>query len=457
MYKTKILIKQLNEYFSFMPSIIEQKKFVLTSATDNNNKFWEYIIYDDNSLEIKWGRVGTTGQSKKTASYSRSRDVDSKVREKTGKGYREIKIVTEVIAPTKQDSASQQVIHAAAVEQLTNNNAALSGLVAELVKANKHELYVASGGKMDVDLSTGIVSTPIGVVGKENIIEARSFLNNMIPFIKATDFDNKHYTDALNDYLMRVPQKVGSTRGWHRSFIVDDNGIARQMSLLDQLDASVDLAESRLKQAALGGTTDNSIVTMPSLFNASISIVTDPVIIKHIEQLFFSTLNTSHVSSRLRPVRVFEVKIDKMHDAFLNDGAKMSDVRELWHGTRKFNVLSILKNGLIIPPTHGGTYQIAGRMFGNGVYHASQSSKSLNYSFGYWDSGAKDTNCFMFLNDVAMGNYYVPRSYSETLPKSGYDSTWAIPGKSGIQNDEMIVYRTSQCNIKYLIEFDSRV
>lgn len=438
-----------------MSNIVEQKKFVLTDANENNNKFWQYVIYDDNSLEIKWGRVGTTGQSKKSITFNRSKDVDAKVREKTGKGYREIKIVSEAIAPTKQNSASQQVIHAAAVEQLTNNNSALTGLVTELVKANKHELYVASGGKMDVDLSTGIVSTPIGVVGKENIIEARTFLNNMIPFIKAQDFDNKAFTTALNEYLMRVPQKVGSVRGWHKFFVVDDTGIARQMSLLDQLDASVDLAESRLKQAALGGN-NNTVATMPSLFNASITPVTDPLVLKRIEQLFLSTLNSSHVSSRLRPVRVFEVKIDHMHDAFMNDGAKLSDIRELWHGTRKFNVLSILKNGLIIPPTHGGTYQIAGRMFGNGVYHASQSSKSLNYSFGYWDGGAKDTNCFMFLNDVAMGNYYVPRSYSESLPKSGYDSTWAIPGKSGIQNDEMIVYRTSQCNIKYLIEFDSK-
>ena len=59
----------------------------------------------------------------------------------------------------------------------------------------------------------------------------------------------------------------------------------------------------------------------------------------------------------------------------------------------------------------------------------------------------------MFLCDVAMGNYYTPKSSSESLPKAGYDSTWAIPGKSGIQNDEIIVYRTSQCNIRYLIEF----
>ena len=438
-----------------MANVTERKKYILTDATENNNKFWEYIIYDDGSLEIKWGRVGTTGQSKKSSSFNRSRDVDAKVREKTAKGYREIKIITEVVDTVPKTAAATHVVHAAAIEQLAKNDTTLSTLITELVKANRHELFVASGGQMDVDLTTGIVSTPIGVVAKDNIIQARDLLDVMVPFIQTKDLDNATYLSKLNDYLMLVPQKVGSTRGWHRNFIFDDNGIGRQQTLLDQLEASVDIAESRLKQSLLSPS-QSSVSSMPDLFNASVKLVTDADIIKHIEQLFFSTLNKSHVSSKLRPVRVYEVVIDKMKSDFDADGAKMHDVRELWHGTRKFNVLSILKNGLIIPPTRGGTYQIAGRMFGNGVYHASQSSKSLNYSFGYWDNSAKDTNCFMFLNDVAMGNFYVPRSYSETLPKAGYDSTWAVPGKSGIQNDEMIVYRTSQCNIKYLIEFDSK-
>ena len=438
-----------------MSKVTEHKKFILTDASENNNKFWEYQIFDDDSLVIKWGRVGTTGQQKKSSSFNRARDVDAKVREKTAKGYREIKIITEVTDSTPKTAAATHVVHAAAIEQLAKNDTTLSNLITELVKANRHELFVASGGQMDVDLTTGIVSTPIGVVAKDNIIQARDLLDVMVPFIQTKDLDNATYLSKLNDYLMLVPQKVGSTRGWHRNFIFDDNGIGRQQTLLDQLEASVDIAESRLKQSLLTPS-QTSVSAMPDLFNASVKLVTDADIIKHIEQLFFSTLNKSHVSSKLRPVRMYEVVIDKMKSYFDADGAKMHDVRELWHGTRKFNVLSILKNGLIIPPTRGGTYQIAGRMFGNGAYFSSSSSKSLNYSFGYWDNSAKDTNCFMFLNDVAMGNYYVPRSYSETLPKAGYDSTWAIPGKSGIQNDEMIVYRTSQCNIKYLIEFDSK-
>jgi poly [ADP-ribose] polymerase len=59
----------------------------------------------------------------------------------------------------------------------------------------------------------------------------------------------------------------------------------------------------------------------------------------------------------------------------------------------------------------------------------------------------------MFLADVAMGKSYTPKSSSESLPKAGYDSTFAKPGESGIINNEMIVYNVNQVNLKYLVEF----
>jgi len=59
----------------------------------------------------------------------------------------------------------------------------------------------------------------------------------------------------------------------------------------------------------------------------------------------------------------------------------------------------------------------------------------------------------MFLCSVAMGKYYVPSGPSSNLPKAGYDSTYAKARQSGVMNNEMIVYKTNQCNLKYLVEF----
>ena len=92
-------------------------------------------------------------------------------------------------------------------------------------------------------------------------------------------------------------------------------------------------------------------------------------------------------------------------------------------------------------------------MFGDGLYFSDQATKSLNYSYGYWDGGAKDDHCFMFLADVAMGKTYTPTRTWGNLPHAGHDSTFAKAGVSGVANNEMIVYRTGQANLRYLIEF----
>ena len=61
----------------------------------------------------------------------------------------------------------------------------------------------------------------------------------------------------------------------------------------------------------------------------------------------------------------------------------------------------------------------------------------------------------MFLANVAMGKCYITQSGWENYPVRGYDSTWAKAGRA-LHNDEMIVYRTDQANLIYLVEFVPR-
>jgi poly [ADP-ribose] polymerase len=109
-----------------------------------------------------------------------------------------------------------------------------------------------------------------------------------------------------------------------------------------------------------------------------------------------------------------------------------------------------LKNGYIIPKA-SGSIAITGRMFGDGIYFSDQSTKSLNYASGYW-GGGRSQRCFMIFNDVAMGREHIPRSSIRSIPR-GYDSCFAKAGQSGVMNNEMIVYRTSQVKPTFLCEF----
>jgi len=148
-----------------------------------------------------------------------------------------------------------------------------------------------------------------------------------------------------------------------------------------------------------------------------------------------------------------------MKDRFDGKGASMKNIWQLWHGTRSSNLLSILKGGLIIPSSSAS--HCTGRMYSDGVYFSDISTKALNYATNFWGSGGNTDRTFMFLADVAMGNYHIAQSSWTKYPVSGSDSTWA-KGRdkggvtSGVINDEMIVYNLGQCNLVYLVEFVPR-
>lgn len=446
-----------------MPEVIEHRKFVCTDALNNNNKFWEYFLRDDKTVVVKYGRVGKTCSEEDPKAMTR-RQLDKKISEKkSGSGvkgtpgykppYREVKIISESTDDSKSKSPSKIVVREAAISQIARSNPELTALIERLVAANKHELFKATGGQMDIDLKTGIISTPIGVVTKDTIIKARPILSNLAKFVVKQDFNNKKFISNLNDYLMLIPQTVGHGRGWHTYFLPDEKALQNQSSLLDQLMTSTDIAAARMA-AAVADHKDATIASMPSLFDAEMVLLTDQKEIDRITKLYMESINPRHETRNMRPVRFYEIKIPKAHEAYQTDGASLSNQWQLWHGTRMFNVLSILKNSLFCPPS-GGSYQVTGRMFGDGIYGSDQSTKALNYAYGYWDGGVRDKSCFMFLVDFAMGKHYTPSGRATTIPK-GYDSMFAKADVSGVHNNEMIVYRNSQVNPRFLIEFEDQ-
>lgn len=436
-----------------MATVIEHKKYVAVNPLENNNKFWEYSVYDDNTMTFTYGRIDVTSTTTKPQTLDRKK-LNTKIREKLNDKtapYTEIQIVAAKQTPVASGSSlSKEQLKKIAEAEIGAGCPVVSTLVKKLAEANRHELIASTGGAMDIDLSTGIISTAMGVITGEAVDAARDHLADMTKFVIKRDFDNPDYVKALGDYLRLVPQRTPSNRGWHRYFISDDKDIAKQSSLLDQLETSVDLANQRLVDAAKAPK-KNDGKPAQSTFEVKLNVIDDPAVIKMVNKLYKDTAQSIHMSHKLKPVRVYEVNIPHMSSAFEADGRKVGNIQMLWHGTRMFNVLSIMKRGLILPKTLS-TMQIAGAMFGSGLYFSDQSTKSLNYAYGYWDGGRRDSTCYMFLADVAMGKSYLP-TRPENGNKAGYDSCFAVGGKAGVMNNEMIVYRTSQANLRYLVEF----
>jgi poly [ADP-ribose] polymerase 2/3/4 len=456
------------------PTVTESKLYIAVDPLNNNNKYWKYERYsapiteggETGDLKITWGRVGADNPESQLRMYD-EKFLAGKIREKlkgkldkaTGRRvpYTEAQVMdgfsggNTASAGASPKALTSAAVSRVAVEEIAGDNKVLGSLVKKLAEVNRHELLAASGGQMDIDLATGMVRTPLGVVTSDAVTRARVLLDDMAPFVKKHDTNNKKFVADLEQYLRLIPQKLPGKKGWHETFIVT----AAQSQLLDQLEASVELAEQRMKDAAKAAASGKGdAVKIPSVFDVKMSMVEDGTIISKIKRMFEQTMSSRHEAGRLKPVRTFEIEIGHMAQAFRADGSKIGNVKLLWHGTRMFNVLSILKRGFVLP-SQLSSVQTTGAMYGSGLYFSAMSTKSLNYSYGYWDGGRRDANCYMFLVDVAMGKEYIP-SYSGNGKKPGYDSCWAKPGTSGVINDEQIVYRTSQANIRYLVEFDEK-
>jgi poly [ADP-ribose] polymerase len=296
-----------------------------------------------------------------------------------------------------------------------------------------------------------LFSTPVGIVTPASVRKARSLLVQIGDFVAHHDLDNDNYVHALEQYLVLVPQDVGMKRGWHRTFLTSVRDVQQQGDILDSLDASY-----RAVMSGQGKKQKTKDEPMEKVFDVEVHELDDRATRRRIEKLYADSANRRHTSYGLHIRRIYIVRILSVSKVFEVTGKKVGNIKELWHGTKASNLLSILKNGLIIPPSSSA--HVTGRMYGNGLYFSDQSTKALNYATTFW-GGRDEKRYFMFVAAVAMGKPFIPQSTrwgsagSYSYPQRGYDSTFAQANVSGVKNNEMIVYRTDQVDLRFLIEF----
>lgn len=425
-----------------MASIIREEMYTMTRIGENNNKYWKIIQRDDFSCQVEFGRIGYDGQSK-THQFSNmilsDRFFTTKIKEKTNKGYSKQEVIQTTSSSVKVEN--NQSLKMIAESQIETNSDIVKNLISYLSEKNIHNIL--SSTTMTYNIDSGLFSTPIGIVSKTSIDTARTVLSELSNYVLGGKFKETDYHSLLEKYLTLIPQNVGMRLN-PETIYRNQEDLSKQNDILDALDASLISVQNAVQSPEVQ-------IEQPKIFDVKLMHVQDSPTIDRITKKYASTLQRMHSSSDLKVKTVYSVEMPNMKARFEPTAQKIGNVRELWHGTRVSNVLSILKQGLVIPPSNAA--HVCGRLYGNGVYFSDVSSKSANYSFGYWDGKEKDNNCFMFLADVAMGKEYTPSSSSHNLPKPGYDSTFAVGGKSGVMNNEMIVYSLDQINLTYLVEF----
>lgn len=421
----------------------KQDILIFTDVKNNNNKFYNITLEDDNnSINVKYGRVGSEGQ---TTSYTGGlKKYNSIINSKIAKGY----VLSKIVSVDSKIISNKSKLKAVAKRDILGDikEAKSLDLINKLIEINKHQILKISGGNIQVD-DSGLIKTSLGLVNRETISDARKILNKLTKELKSFPDISKsiNYPILLGDYLKLIPQKVPSLRGWDINFFVYTTTIDKQNDFLNQLESSMDLYDKKVKSEVDNNITNNKV------FNFKLALLEDKKKFKEISDHFRNTLNSQHVSKNLKLKNIYVLTNEEHDKKFLTSKDKFGNMKQLWHGTRAFNILSILKNGLIVPKSSDGI-KITGRMFGDGLYFSDQSTKALNYSYGYWDGRSKDNECFMFLANVALGKTYTPKKPGSYKPKD-CDSIFAKAKVSGVLNNEMIVPNVEQVQLKYLCEF----
>lgn len=428
-----------------------EKHLVKVESGVNSNKFYRLTLLPDGTVVKNWGRVGASGQTKRESGGQSN--FDRTLREKLGRGYVEVDVVTPsaVVAP------STLGLKAAAAKSLvsTPGDPVLADLVDRLVKANKHDLLKSTGGMISVDVS-GQVTTPMGIVSKATIASARDVLT------RAAAASGMRRAQLTEDYLRLIPHKIpiSAGAGWANTWLDTQTSLRAQLDLLDALDASVAYADTARRKAEAQAAAALSGDVPDDLFRYTVALLEPSPEYDRVAALFESTKSPGHrAAAALRLRRIYTLTDSPAQaEVYQKTASKLRNIKERFHGSRAANTLSILQRGLFVPPRNGSITTV-GRMFGDGIYGSSQSTKAANYSLGgMWSSG-RDEVAFLFLADFAMGAEYRPAGrYDAVQARTGsyrgkpFTSVEVAAGTAGVINPESVVHKPEQVNLKYLLE-----
>jgi poly [ADP-ribose] polymerase len=404
-------------------------RLILVSV-NNNNKFYN-MDQDEtgDTFTCEYGRVDVT---KALAHYPMSQ-WDKKFKEKIKKGYVDR---TDMLLVKEQRIVTYTPIASKDVQSFIDKL---------LTYANKtvEENYKISGAQ----------------VTEAQLKGAQASINNLVKLERDATTKIANVNDALLELYTIIPRRMGNVKNY---LITKKDQIPRYISdeqtLLDTIEGEYRLyqkkVEDQKKLEAIAKEPKKSF-TILEAHDLDVTLVEDGKVIDKIRKLMGPNANQFVAAYAVDNLKT-SAAYNKMQQEF---ALANPNIQLLWHGSRNENWWSIATRGLLIRPSnaiHNGS------MFGDGVYFADKAQKSIGYTSylgSYWARG-KSAHGYLALYDVYLGNWKEAKNHTssmrslnyETLIKEGYHSFFA-KGGADLRNNEYIVYRADQTNIRYIIEF----
>ena len=469
-----------------------------TDIVDNHNKYYNLeIVKSDKGnfyLYTQYGRVGALNPAKEhrecDSQAQAETEAQSIIKSKTKKGYVEVKLaradVGSEVGKTKVDaSVSVEALKklGASVVEKDASPSILHPQVQDLVRT----WFGVTQEFIELNLDTK--KCPLGQLSLDQIDLAKQILDQARTQVHAKRTDISELNKLTGQYYSNIPHVLPHFMNADVMRFDDDIKIDKALDILDVF------ADAKNVQAVISK--KSAVDSQYATLNADLEWVdpSDPVF-QWIDKMLHGTRASNHQGlGKLKTHKVFRVyrhgeekrwlataeKIAKEGSKFQPSNVYAKFVRERmdldksmdalyksanilpgWHGTRRANMIGITTKGLLIRPS-GVAH--AGSMYGDGIYWATNSTKSINYcdvKGSHWAQGTNKT-AFLFLADVAFGNQKIA-GYSNFYSKQSikpHHSVWAkAGGGTGLYNDELITYTPTgpgqQHNIRYIVEFETQ-
>jgi poly [ADP-ribose] polymerase len=468
-----------------------------TDIVNNNNKFYNLeIIKDDKGkmyLYTVYGRVGASGAKEYRVCSSQAQaesEAQSIIKSKTKKGYVEVKLakadVGSAVGQAKVDNSVSVEALKKMGAKVVEEPAAVSKLhpeVQELVRS----WFGATQEFVELNLDTK--KCPLGQLALSQIDLAKQILDEARQQVHAKKPDTQELNKLTSQYYANIPHVLPHRINADLLRFDDDAKIDKALDILDVF------ADAKNVQAVISR--KSAVDSQYATLNAELEFV-DPLdpTWKWIDKMVHETRAHNHSGlGKIKVHKIFRLKRNSEDKNFLTNAQriakecgkfqpsetyarlvkerpdvpkaldeiyKKANVAPGWHGTRRANMVGITTKGLLIRPS--GVVH-AGSMYGDGIYWATNSTKSINYCDvrgSHWAQGTNKT-AFLFLGDVAYGNYHIAQ-HSHMFTKKNIHpahSVFARAGNGYIVNDELITYNPTgadqQHALRYIIEFETQV
>lgn len=477
--------------------VIKRYTLNFTDIINNNNKYYNLEIQEDKDgkfyIYTQYGRVGgTAAKEYRVCSNKIEAEIEAEkiIKSKTKKGYVEVKLVQAAVGSdlakskieTSQVSIEDLKKIGVKVEE-SSESSKLHPQVQDLIKT----WFGVTAEFVEMNLDTK--KCPLGQLSADSIIKGRDILEEARKIIHSAN-DIAELNRLTNLYYSNIPHNFGYGKINADVLRLDaDAKIDKAFDILDVFSNAKDVEKVISKKS--------NVDSQYSTLHADLDFVdpSDPTW-KWIDAMLNNTrASNHHFLGKLKTHKIFKVARNKEQELFLETAEQIGkdcgksnpsqvyaklvkerpdvpkELRDIyekanilpgWHGTRRANMIGITTKGLLIRPS--GVVH-AGSAYGDGIYWATNSTKSINYcdvKGSYWAQGNNKT-AYLFLADVAFGNSkLVSHSgfYSKENIKPSH-SVWAKAGSGGVINDEIITYTPSgkgqQHCVRYIIEFETLV